>query len=62
MGRRLTEPGSKRYIDGRRPGRIATTGWDGPKHEQKCGDVTDMCEHTDHAAECVPSCFIFHFG
>jgi hypothetical protein len=54
MGRRTTEPGSKRYIDGQRPGRIAQTGWTGPTREQTCGESACWCRHTDHATACDP--------
>ena len=56
MGQRLTEPGSKRYIDGRRP-RAARTGWlpVAERFQPKCGGVTGgcLCDHTDHTAQCV---------
>lgn len=56
MGRRLTEPGSRRYIDGGRKPRVAVTGWTGwtgRKYEPPCGNQQCSCNHTDHA-ECDP--------
>lgn len=56
IGRRLTEPGSGRYIDGRRPrpSRRPVLPYDSPKHEPTCGNDDCWCWHTDHAAACDP--------
>lgn len=53
MGRRLTEPSSGRYIDGRRRSRVAVTGWTDQKYQPPCGDDRCSCNHTDHGA-CDP--------